>query len=95
MTHGCLDRRMFTGTATSVRCLIARRWRILRGRLIDLMSAPLLKERELDGDASDLALMNRIPIAVDFTSETLDWWRQSVTFTPDEYESVLSRDMES
>ena len=100
MTHGCLDRRMFTGTATSVRCLIARRWRILRGRLIDLVmlinltSAPLLKERELYGDASDLAMMNRIPIAVDFTSETLDWWRQSVTFTPDEYESVLSRDME-
>lgn len=56
MTHGCLGRRMFTGTATSVRCLIARRWRILRGRLIDLMSAPLLKERELYGDASDLAM---------------------------------------
>lgn len=55
---------------------------------------PLLKERELYGDASDLAMMNRIPIAVDFTSETLDWWRQSVTLTPDEYESVLSRDME-
>lgn len=51
------------------------------------MSAPLLKERELYGDASDLAMMNRIPIAVDFTSETLDWWRQSVTF--------LCRDMES
>ena len=74
---------------------------ILRGRLIDLvmlidlMSAPLLKERELYGDASDLAMMNRIPITFDFTSETLDWWRQSVTFTPDEYESVLSRDMES
>lgn len=65
-----------------------------RWRLIDLTSAPLLKERELYGDASDLAMMNRIPIAVDFTSETLDWWRQSVTFTPDEYESVLSRDME-
>ena len=62
MTHGCLGRRMFTGTATSVRCLIARRWRILRGRLIDLVmlidltSAPLLKERELYGDASDLAM---------------------------------------
>lgn len=100
MTHGCLGRRMFTGTATSVRCLIARRWGILRGRLIDLvmlidlMSAPVLKERELYGDASDLAMMNRIPITFDFTSETLDWWRQSVTFTPDEYESVLSRDME-
>lgn len=39
-------------------------------------------------------MMNRISIAVDFTSETLDWWRQSVTLTPDEYESVLSRDME-
>ena len=62
--------------------------------LIDLTSAPLLKERELYGDASDLAMMNRIPITFDFTSETLDWWRQSVTFTPDEYESVLSRDME-
>ena len=37
-------------------------------------------------------MMNRIPITFDFTSETLDWWRQSVTFTPDEYESVLSRD---
>ena len=101
MTYGCLDRRMFTGAATSVRCLIARRWRILRGRLIDLVmlidltSAPLLKERELYGDASDLAMMNRIPITFDFTSETLDWWRQSVTLTPDEYESDLSRDMES
>ena len=100
MTYGCLDSRMFTGAATSVRCLMARRWRILRGRLIDLVmlidltSAPLLKERELYGDASDLAMMNRIPIAVDFTSETLDWWRQSVTLTPDEYGPVLSRDME-
>lgn len=63
--------------------------------LIDLMSAPLLKERELYGDASDLAMLNRIPITFDFTSETLDWWRQSVTLTPDEYESVLCRDMES
>lgn len=49
----------------------------------------------LYGDASELAMMNRLPITFDFTSETLVWWRQSVTFTPDEYESVLSRDMES
>ena len=31
---------------------------------------------------------------MDLYTETLDWWRQSVTFTPDEYGSVLSRDME-
>ena len=49
----------------------------------------------LYGDASELAMMNRLPITFDFTSEALDWWRQSVTFTPDEYESVFSRDMES
>lgn len=33
------------------------------------MSAPLLKERELYGDASDLAMMNRIPITFEDSKE--------------------------
>lgn len=44
----------------------------------------------LYGDAIELAMMNKIPITFDFKSDTIDWWEQSVTFNPDEYEAILN-----